>query len=356
MAVAEIENQGLTGVIRAEISAHGTLGLDRYMALCLGHPKYGYYMTRDPFGKTGDFITAPEISQVFGELIGVWVAHVWQAMASPHRFSLVELGPGRGTLMRDALRAAARMPGLADAARVHFVETSPVLRAMQRRHVPDAVWHDTLASLPAFPAIVIANEFFDAIPIRQFEQIDDKVFERKVDWHDGALRMVLEHTSARCPFKHDCVFEEPTERLLIAQALGHMIKSQGGAALVIDYGHRKSAPGDTLQAMKDHAFCGILESPGKVDLTSHVDFEALLTAFRSGGARGLPLLTQAEFLEKMGIGRRTEMLARKLEGSARENLESASQRFIDANQMGLLFKVACATHPAMPAPYPFDAP
>jgi NADH dehydrogenase [ubiquinone] 1 alpha subcomplex assembly factor 7 len=354
MAVAEIENQGLIGVIRAEVTARGPMGLDRYMALCLGHPKFGYYMTRDPFGKAGDFITSPEISQVFGELIGVWTAHVWQQMGSPRRFSLVELGPGRGTLMRDALRAATRMPGLAEAARVHFVETSPVMRALQRRLLSTAVWHESIASLPAFPAIVIANEFFDAIPIRQFEQVGDAVFERKVDWHHGGFCIVLEQTNARCPFTTDCVFEEPTERLLIAQALGHMLKSQGGAALVIDYGHRKSAPGDTLQAMTNQAHCGILDSPGEADLTSHVDFESLITAFRSGGAQGHPLLTQSEFLEKMGIGPRTDMLARKLEGDARDNLVSASQRLVDNNQMGLLFKVACATHPAMAAPYPFD--
>ncbi len=356
MVAVEIKSQGLTAEIAAEIAAHGPMGLDRYMALCLGHPKFGYYMTRDPFGKAGDFTTSPEISQVFGELIGVWVAHVWQSMGSPRRVSLVELGPGRGTLMRDVLRAAARMPGLGDALRVHFVETSPVLRAMQRRLVPDAAWHDGIASLPAFPAIVIANEFFDAIPIRQFEQLGDRVFERKVDWRDGALRMVLEQTAARCPFKADCIFEEPTERLLIAQALGHMLKTQGGAALVIDYGHRKSAPGDTLQAMKDHAYCGVFESPGEADLTSHVDFESLLTAFRSGGARACPLLTQAEFLEKMGIGARTEVLARKLEGEARESFVAASHRLADNDQMGLLFKVACATHPALATPYPFDDP
>jgi NADH dehydrogenase [ubiquinone] 1 alpha subcomplex assembly factor 7 len=353
MAAAAISQDRLSGLLRAEIAKGGPMGIDRYMALCLGHPQFGYYMTRDPFGVNGDFTTSPEVSQIFGELIGVWVAHVWKLMDQPSRFSLVELGPGRGMLMRDCLRAAKRTDGLANAAEIHFVETSPVLRNHQKALVPNAQWHSSIVDLPPQPSIIIANEFFDAIPIRQFERVESRVFERKVDWRDGAFKIVLAESDVPCPHDRDCIFEMPEERTSIAIALGHLLKAQGGAALVIDYGHRQSAPGDTLQAMRNHAFCGILETPGDADITSHVDFEALLAGFLAGGATVHDILTQGEFLTRMGIDMRTESLSRQLAKADRADLVAASKRLVDDQQMGLLFKVACATNTRMTKPYPF---
>jgi NADH dehydrogenase [ubiquinone] 1 alpha subcomplex assembly factor 7 len=179
----------LATIIRQHILAEGPMPLDRYMALCLGHPQHGYYMTRDPFGVAGDFTTAPEISQVYGEMLGVWALAAWQQMGAPRHFALVELGPGRGTLMADMLRVLSKKPEAAKAFQVHFVEMSPVLRAAQQQRVPQATWHGSVASLPALPTVMIANEFFDALPIRQFERVQGRVFERCVGLKNDRLNI-----------------------------------------------------------------------------------------------------------------------------------------------------------------------
>jgi SAM-dependent MidA family methyltransferase len=233
-----------------------------------------------------------------------------------------------------------------------------VLRAAQNETLGDvakqAKWHDSVASLPRLPSIVIANEFFDALPIRQFEQHGDTVSERcvGVDEH-GNLAIGLVASQQHNPFAADGVFEHSPARHAIAMALGHLIESQRGAALVIDYGHRKSAIGDTLQAMKSHQFCSILESPGHVDLTSHVDFEKTATAFAAAGAKALSLLTQGEFLKQMGLIARTEALARKIEGKNREDFLESSRRLAHDDAMGTLFKVLAVTDRNLPAPFPF---
>ncbi len=355
----------LEKIIREIIAGEGPMPLDRYMALCLGHPSYGYYMTRDPFGRAGDFTTAPEISQVFGELIGIWAAQAWQLMGAPGKFSLIELGPGRGTLMKDVLRATAKIPGFHQAVEVHLVETSPVLQEAQSKSIPlpqageesgaELHWHTMHTSLTAQPSIIIANEFFDAIPIRQFELRDGELFERCVTIEDDKLAFGLKPTGQSHVNQDNRIYETAPARNAIARDLAALIAANNGAALFIDYGHRKSANGDTLQAMKNHTYCSIFESPGEADLTSHVDFEQLLKAAAQGDATPLHLLTQGEFLNAMGLTLRTEALAHNLAGEERAGFIKASNRLADENEMGQLFKVAAITHKSMSVPYPFGS-
>ncbi len=342
-------------IITGMIAEEGPMPLDRYMALCLGHPEHGYYMTRDPLGAAGDFTTSPEISQVFGELIGVWVAQVWQTMGSPRHFALVELGPGRGTLMADILRVLGKVENCRKAAEVQFVETSPALRAAQAERVPTATWHHTVASLPARPSIVIANEFFDALPIRQFERKDGRVFERCIGVKEGALDIGLAPSPVALPVRGEGIYEDPAIRNTVARQVADLLATQGGAALIIDYGHARTALGDTLQAMIQHRFCPVTERPGEADITSHVDFEALGRAFAEGGARPVGLMPQGDFLNAMGLEARTEVLSRTIEGAARTELVAATERLAHPAQMGHLFKVMAVTSAGLPPPYPFGA-
>ncbi len=344
----------LEAMIAEAIAAEGPLRLDRYMALCLSHPQHGYYATRDPFGAEGDFITAPEISQVFGELIGVWGAAAWAAMGSPTSFNLVELGPGRGTLMADILRAAKVMPGFAEAARLHLVETSPVLKRMQTEKLPHAAFHNSIDTISAAPMILIANEFFDCIPIRQFERRHGKWLERVIGLENNRLALGRIEAEDLAPQGSDGdIIEFAPARAEIASAIGQRLASHPGSALIIDYGHAQTAPGDTLQAMRQHRFAAITESPGQCDLTSHVDFEALAKALAKGGAETWPLLTQRAFLLSMGLEQRSAILAAKAEGDARALIERAMTRLAHPDQMGNLFKVLAATSPGLAAPYPF---
>ncbi len=343
----------LANIIKAVIAAEGPMPLDRYMTLCLSHPEHGYYMTRDPLGAAGDFTTSPEISQVFGELIGVWVAQVWQQMGSPRHFALVELGPGRGTLMADVLRVLMKISACVKAAEVHLVETSPVLRAAQLERIPEATWHSSVVSLPALPTILLANEFFDALPIRQLERKQAYVFERCIGIEAGELATVLVPSPVRLPFTGDGVFEDASIRDALAVHLGNHLNQVGGAALVIDYGHIRTAIGDTLQAMKAHGFCRITEHIGEADLTSHVDFEALGRGFLKGGARMGGLMSQGQFLEAMGLAARTRVLAGNANGEKQREIIAASERLANPVQMGELFKVMAVTGRLDAPPYPF---
>jgi NADH dehydrogenase [ubiquinone] 1 alpha subcomplex assembly factor 7 len=343
----------LEEIIRTQIKADGPMPLDRYMLTCLGHPEQGYYMTRDPFGSNGDFITAPEISQVFGELLGVWVASVWQQMGSPRSFALVELGPGRGTLMADMLRVLGKIPACAKAVEVHLVETSPVLRDAQRARVPQATWHQHVASLPAKPLIVIANEFFDALPVRQFVRDQSGTHEVVVDLDGDKLLLRQMRTAYQIPIPGTGVFEDSAVSSAIATELGDQLTKLGGAALIIDYGHYRTAFGDTLQAMRAHRHTPILEKPGEVDLTAHVNFEALARGFVSGGAKISGLMTQGQFLQAMGLETRVAALTSRLHPSEMRDIETSSRRLVQSDMMGDLFKVMCVTSPELARPYPF---
>lgn len=357
----------LEGELVAMIAAEGPLSLDRYMALCLGHVRHGYYMRQDPFGRAGDFMTAPEISQMFGELAGVWCAAAWQSMGAPSPFRLVELGPGRGTLMADLLRAARVVPGFLEAVRVHLVETSPVLRQRQNATLARAglaiEWHSGLDDVPAGPTILIANEFFDALGISQFVRSDGGWHERLVGIdpsgklalglapHPTPARLLPHWAQSAAPGE---VIEVAPARRDAAHAIGARLKHMGGAALIVDYGHVRSAPGDTLQAVRAHRFQDILDRPGDSDLTSHVDFEALVGALRSGGSAVHGPLTQGAFLSAMGLAERAEALKRNADAEARAEIDAAAGRLAAESQMGHLFKVIAATHPDLLPPYPFQ--
>ena len=347
----------LEETIVAMIREDGPMPLDRYMALCLGHPAYGYYMSRDPFGPEGDFITAPEISQIFGELIGIWCAAAFQALGAPAKFHLIELGPGRGTLMSDILRAGRVMPGFRDGARIHLVETSPTLRKLQAAKLGENVtWHDSLATLPAGPSIIVANEFFDALPIRQFESHNGQWMERRVGLGaDDRLVIGLAAQHLDRPPDGD-ILESAPLRDDVARELGVRLASGPGAALIIDYGHAVSTPGDTLQAVRRHKFCSILDRPGEADLTSHVDFESLGTALRQGGAQTHGPVTQRQFLLNMGLEARSALLGQKARLAERNVIGRAVERLAGENQMGNLFKVLAATSPGLSTPYPFGSP
>jgi NADH dehydrogenase [ubiquinone] 1 alpha subcomplex assembly factor 7 len=346
----------LARAIAQIIRDEGPMALDRYMALCLGHPEHGYYTARDPFGETGDFITAPEASQIFGELIGVWCISVYRALAAPPRINLIELGPGRGRLMRDIIRAARVAPDFGRAVEIHFVETSPALRRAQADAVPRATaWHSRLDTVPEGPLILIANEFFDALPIRQFEFREGRWRERCVGLtEDGKLALGLFETARPLgPAAEGSILEVSPEREGVGLHIGRRLASNPGVALIIDYGHLRSGLGDTLQAIRNHRACGILDFPGESDLTAHVDFEPLAGALSKRGAVVHRVMTQREFLLAMGLEARAAALSRNISGPDRDMIARAVERLAGPAQMGNLFKVVAATSPGLSAPYPF---
>ena len=353
--------------IRALIETQGPLEVSRYMALCLAHSEYGYYTTRDPFGADGDFTTAPEISQMFGELIGVWCAEVWRLMGSPQQIALVEVGPGRGTLMKDALRAAKVMPGFLNAIELHLVETSPVLQEKQRELLHGAVssiaWHGETKTLPDMPLIVVGNEFVDALPIEQFEKKAGRWHERKIGLGaDGGFAFGLDPAllpdfekqlpERLTPAPNGAVFER-RDLSPISEILSR-IEKNGGAALLIDYGHAESGFGDTLQAVSGHDYAEPLEAPGEVDLTSQVDFEAL-AALATKNVRAAGAITQRNFLTQLGFEARAEILQRNAKLEMRDEIGTALTRLIGPTPgMGELFKVLAFAHRDLPALPGFD--
>ena len=317
--------------LRERIASDGPMPLEAYMEACNAY----YYATRDPLGARGDFTTAPEISQMFGELIGAALADCWLRAGAPADAAYVELGPGRGTLASDALRV---MRGGGFDGAVHFIETSPALKAAQAEAVPGAIWHDDVDSLPEIPLLLVANEFFDALPIRQLA--DGR--ERKVTVAAGGLA-----------FDRDGeIVEQSPAREAVAEAIGAHLVRHGGVALVFDYGHAQSAPGDTLQAVRGHGFAPILANPGEQDLTSHVDFEALGRAAQSGGAQVTPVVTQSEWLNSLGIGARAAALATSNPDRA-EELALAVHRLVARDEMGSLFKVMAVHSAQWPVPAGF---
>jgi SAM-dependent MidA family methyltransferase len=362
------ERQSALGTVIADmIAADGPMPVDRYMALALGHERHGYYMGRDPFGRAGDFITAPEVSQMFGELIGIWCAAGWQMMDAPAEWNLIELGPGRGTLLADLVRACSVMPGLRDGMKVHLVEMSPALKTMQsetlKRAGIEATWHDRLEDVPDGQSLIIANEFFDALPVSQLQKQAGQWHERVVGLTgDGKLTFglasdpvapALVPSWATTAADGDIAEFSPV-RDAVVREIGRRITKDMGAALIIDYGHMRSATGDTLQAIRKHQFAEVLAQPGEVDITSHVDFEALTGAVTADGANAYGPVMQGDFLIKMGLKEREEMLRARADARQRIRLSKGAQRLVSGNQMGQLFKVLAVTHPDMPKPAPFN--
>ncbi len=352
--------QELAELIRQE----GPLSVSRYMALCLGHPRHGYYMKQDPFGADGDFTTAPEISQIFGELIGLWAASVWQAMGAPASIRLVELGPGRGTLMQDILRAARALPGFREALCVHLVEMSPVLRERQKETLAacgvEPRWHDRIEQALEGPAIVIANELLDALPLDQFVHTPEGWRERLVGSDsEGQLAFGLSgepDASVAVSAPVGSVLEQPAAALDAVAAVARHVTAEGGAGLFIDYGPARSGLGDTLQALKRHEFVDVLAEPGDADLTVHVDFARMAQAGLAAGAAAHGTVTQRDFLLALGLQQRFEALSRRATSAQVETLASGVERLIETGPtaMGELFKVLAVADPKLPLLPGFD--
>ena len=337
----------LEAIIRERIAEKGFMTVAEYMGLALAHPEFGYYMKKDPLGKAGDFTTAPEISQIFGELAGAFLAQQWRIMGEPAA-TLVELGPGRGTLMADALRITRHVEGFHSSISVQMVETSPALRARQQEALhgqhPEISWHDTL-ELPPKPVLLIANEFFDALPIRQFVSQGKEISERMVVVKDGKL--------AFSPEDAPVISERCQSALDIVSRISRHIATHGGVALIVDYGYLGGARADTLQAMKNHEYHDVLADPGDADITAHVDFNALKEAAKNGGAAVYGVITQGMFFTRLGALVRAQMLCKKASEEQKEAIMSGVTRLLAPEQMGDLFKVMCIAGVRHPKPEGF---
>ena len=350
----------LVDELRALIAEEGPITVERFMGLALGHPTLGYYMTRDPFGAAGDFVTAPEISQMFGELLGLWTATVWDLMGRPTPLRLVELGPGRGTLMADAMRAARVLPSFQTALDIHLVETSPVLRNVQRRTLEPlgvpATWQADFDDVPAGPAIVLANEFFDALPVRHYVRTAQGWCERLVGLRDDALVFGLAaepEPSLRLEAPIGSIFEIGLAARRLAAALAARLGRDGGAALIVDYGFTAPRFGETLQAVAAHRPADPLADPGAADLTVHVDFAALAHAGRTAGATVHGPVSQGDFLRSLGIVARAETLKKPASPAQAAAVDAALARLVDDDAagrpgMGRLFKVLGFATPGLP--------
>ncbi len=343
------------------IQSTGPMPVWRYMQLCLSHPQYGYYVSRDPLGREGDFTTSPEVSQMFGELLGLWAASVWRDMGSPPELQLIELGPGRGTMMADALRALRVLPPLYESLSVHLVEINPVLRGKQQdtltgtRHVE---WHSSLNDVPHGPSIILANEYIDVLPIHQ-------MVKRETGWHERTVELgddgKLKFGAAAEPTPRFDVLLPPLVRAAPVGAiyewrpdteimqLASRIRDTGGAALLVDYGHVRSDAGDTLQAIARHSFADPLQNPGQADITAHVDFQALGRAAENVGARVHGPVTQGAFLQRLGIEARANSLMAKASEQVAHGIAVAKNRLIGGGRggMGSMFKVLAISDPSL---------
>lgn len=346
----------LEKIIVERIKENGPMNMGEYMSLCLGHPEYGYYMTRDPFGTEGDFTTSPEISQIFGELIGAWIADCWMKLGQPDPFIVLECGPGRGTLMSDALRATKQVVGFHEAMQLHLLETSPVLREKQKSMLGqyEPLWHSELqAENFKYPTIIIGNEFLDALPVRQMNF-------NGTDWLEITVDLNINDTLRLSENKPEKAVKALIPQLLIEPRLGDHIEvsleqksfietvskillKQGGSALFLDYGSVHLIPSDTVQAIKKHHAVNVLEQPGEVDITSHVQFAEISRIAMESNVTVHGPVSQSDFLKRLGIDVRAEMLRAKATQLQAHDIHSAVQRLTgmdtEKNEMGMLFKV-----------------
>jgi len=360
-----VSGPDLTARLVRHIRAHGPMTIASYMAMALHDPQSGYYARRQPLGAAGDFVTAPEISQIFGEVVGLSCADFWRNISRPDPVVLAELGPGLGTLMADFLRAAAVVPGFREAARLVLIDASPVLREEQRQRLGafDPFWAGGFDEVPDGPLLLVANEFLDALPIRQ-------LVRGRRQWRE--LLVAADASGGLCLSEGP---ESPAVTLLVppqrreappgaiveicpaastlAAALAERLTRQPGAALFVDYGYAGSAPGATLAAIDGHRAVGVLDRPGTADLSAHVDFTAFAAAARAGGAAVHGPVTQRDFLTALGAETRLEVLLRKASPAQRGLLETGLRRLIDPQEMGTLFKAVAVTSPGLPAPAGF---
>jgi SAM-dependent MidA family methyltransferase len=349
----------LLSEIRKLIKSSGPMPVWRYMELCLMHPKHGYYVSRDPLGREGDFTTAPEVSQMFGELLGLWAASVWRAIGQPPLLRLIELGPGRGTMMADVLRALRILPPLYQSLTIHMVEVNPVLREKQRSTlsgVRNITWHDSIDDVLDGPAVIFANEFFDVLPIHQMVKRETGWHERTVELDDNG-KLLFAHAPEPTPRFEvllpplvraapvGAVFEWRPDKEIMK--IARRVREQDGAALIIDYGHLRSDAGDTFQAIARHSFTDPLKNPGQADVTAHVDFQALARAAEDLGARVHGPQTQGDFLKRLGIETRAATLMAKATPEVSADIDGALKRLTDSGRggMGSMFKVIGISQP-----------
>ncbi len=343
-------------LIDLQITANGPMSVASFMALCLTHPRHGYYKKADPLGAAGDFITAPEISQMFGELIGFWLVNLWQQMREPPAITVLELGPGRGTLMDDALRVASRAEGFADALHLQLFETNPALRAEQQKRLGKyhPYWADEIDAVGDGPVLIVANEFFDALPIRQFVRGATGWHERLIGLRDGQRAFGLSPNPIPTDALPAAVQDAPEGAVYEANLaasetmarLSRLIARQGGGILAIDYGYAATQTGETLQAVSRHAFADVLNAPGTADLSAHVDFGALTEAATAAGLTAHPVVSQGTFLRRLGIVERADALSRANPALA-PTIEAALTRLTAPDEMGELFKVLAVTSPGL---------
>jgi NADH dehydrogenase [ubiquinone] 1 alpha subcomplex assembly factor 7 len=358
----------LSSLIRERIRKTGPISVADFMELALNHPEHGYYRRREPFGAAGDFTTAPEISQAFGELLGLWLASAWRDSGAPAPFRLVELGPGRGQLMADLLRAAVKVDGFVEAADLHLIETSERLRRAQRQRLrgPTITWHERFETAPNGPLFLIANEFFDALPANQLIRCEGGWVERAVTSKEDAGFVFTERKASQelidmIPRGRTAEAGEIDEvspaRTELATRIGERIQTQGGVAAIIDYGTWVDrVTGDTFQAIRRHRPDDPLRDPGEADLTTHVDFRRLAEAAAAGGADVFGPVPQGAFLRALGVEARIAALLRGADPEQSRTLRHALFRLTDASAMGELFKVLVLAAPGAPAPPGFEAP
>lgn len=349
---------GLRDRIEALIAASGPISVADYMAICLFDPQEGYYTTREPFGRSGDFVTAPEISQMFGELVAVRLYARWREAGSPEGAVIAEIGPGRGTMMKDMVRTFSRLdPTLRAEAHFALIETSDRLRQVQRETLSgtgvEFTWYDDIEQLPEGPLFIVGNELFDAIPMRQFVKTPQGWRERVVGLDgDGGLAFMagaagidpalLPPDAATAP--DGAIVELAPAREALMEAICARIAARGGAGLFIDYGYLEPAVGDTLQALRGHAHDGILAHPGEADLTAHVDFARLAEIARRHGLDA-HITTQGRFLLDLGLLERAGQLGARMDEQGRDGIRDAVERLAGSDQMGELFKVLAVTAP-----------
>jgi SAM-dependent MidA family methyltransferase len=353
----------LSQKIKALIRATGPISITDYFAMCLADPEHGYYQTKEPFGTGGDFITAPEISQLFGEMIGIFMVHAWQRHGSPTDVRLVEIGPGRGTMMADMLRVIKRLAlPLFEAMSIHLLETSERLRGTQRitleAYSTKISWHDSFEEVPEGFVLIAANELFDAIPIRQFIKTQTGFRERLVGLDDrdelvfAAGVATLDPQTLPAPLAsipEGTIFEVAPARQAVMATLCERLRQSGGTALIIDYGHMVTGFGDTLQAVRSHEFDPPLAHPGEADLTSHVDFEDLARIALGAGVHLNGGLRQGDFLYGLGLTERATALAKGKEPADQKLIAVAVDRLAGegAGKMGELFKVIAVSSPTL---------
>ena len=354
--------------LKERIVRDGPVSVATFMKTALSDPEGGYYTTRDPFGAAGDFTTSPEISQMFGELVGLWCIDTWQNLGAPGAFALVELGPGRGTLMSDALRAMQQVPACGAAASIHLVETSPTLREIQQTTLRGAnvTWHDSLPDLGRTPTIFLANEFLDALPVHQYVRMSGQWCERVVAYDRSRDRLcfALDRTSG-LPIgdmaRHlahaedgDTFEYSPAVRSMVSD-IAHRLFLNRGAALIVDYGHTHHATGLTMQAVRRHRPIDPLDSPGECDLTAHVDFQLVADTARATGAKVFGPVDQGTFLQRLGIVERANHLLKRANVSQAHDIRTALNRLVSPKEMGVLFKTMTLTDQRLSAVAGFPA-